>query len=173
MGVRVDTRGVRNTDYIAPWVAPTDMESRIQSAVRAVLFAREADLHPQMRDRIVAQVLWFATEVPTKYATRYRSHDAWKRQLASKRVNEWVGYVAHEHVWTRAASRDQLLAAPDAEALREVVSGLQGCVVTRAEHERLLPFDKSHVAGNVTSPPEYPLLTRPRTNWSTCGLSVP
>jgi hypothetical protein len=41
--------------------------------VRAALFAREPDIHPQLRDRVLKEVLWFATEVPRKYATRYRS----------------------------------------------------------------------------------------------------
>jgi len=33
------------------------------------------------------------------------------------------------------------LCAPDAEAIEAVINVLQGCVVTRAEHQRLKPFD--------------------------------
>jgi hypothetical protein len=54
------------------------------------------------------------------------------------------GLVAHEHVWTRASCRLRLLSAPDAKAIEEVLSALQGCVVTKAEHQRLKPFDPTH-----------------------------
>jgi hypothetical protein len=82
---------VASEDYVSFWTAPADMPSRTRSAVRAVLFAREPDLHPQMRDRVLREVLWFATEVPGKYTTRYRSIAAWELQRKSKRVlNGWV-----------------------------------------------------------------------------------
>jgi hypothetical protein len=89
-------------------------------------------------------VLWFATEVPRKYATRYRSVPAWDLQRKGKRVGDWVGLVAHKHVWTRASCRLRLLSAPDAKAIEEVLSALQRCVVTKAEHQRLKPFDATH-----------------------------
>jgi hypothetical protein len=56
-------------------------------------------------DRVLKEVLWFATEVPRKYATRYRSVAAWELQRKGMRVGEWAGLVAHEHVWTRATCR--------------------------------------------------------------------
>jgi hypothetical protein len=59
--------------------------------VRAVLFAREPDVHPQLRDRVLKEVLWFATEVPRKYATRYRSIAAWDLQCKGKRVGDLGG----------------------------------------------------------------------------------
>jgi hypothetical protein len=130
--------------YVSSWTAPADMPSRTRSAVRAVLFAREPYLHPQMRERVLREVLWFATEVSGKYTTRYRSVAAWELQRKSKRVAEWVGLVSHEHVWTRATCRMQLLSAQDAESIEAVINLLQGCVVTRAEHERLKPFDTTH-----------------------------
>jgi hypothetical protein len=89
-------------------------------------------------------VLWLATEVPRKYATRYRSVAAWELQRKGECVGEWVGLVAHEHVWTRATCRIRLLSAPDATAIEAIVSALQGCVVTKAEHQRLKPFDATH-----------------------------
>jgi hypothetical protein len=55
-----------------------------------------------------------------------------------------MGLVAHEHVWTRASCRLRLLSAPDAKAIEELLSALQGCVVTKAEHQRLKPFDATH-----------------------------
>ena len=131
-------------DYLSCWTPPSDLPSRIRSAVRAVLFAREPDIHPQLRDRVLKEVLWFATEVPRKYATRYRSVAAWELQRKGTRVGEWVGLVAHEHVWTRATCRIRLLSAPDATAIEAIVSALQGCVVTKAEHQRLKPFDATH-----------------------------
>jgi hypothetical protein len=79
-----------------------------------------------------------------QYATRYRSVAAWELQRKGKRVGEWVGLVAHEHVWTRATCRIRLLSAPDATAIEAIVSALQGCVVTKAEHQRLKPFDATH-----------------------------
>jgi hypothetical protein len=97
-----------------------------------------------MRDRVLKEVLWFATEVPGKYTTRYRSVAAWEPQRKSKRFDEWVGLVAHEHVWTRASCRMRLLSAPDAESIEAVINVLQGCVVTRAEHQRLKPIDATH-----------------------------
>jgi hypothetical protein len=54
---------------------------------------------------VLKEVLWFATEVPRKYATRYRSVAAWELQRKGMRVGEWAGLVAHEHVWTRATCR--------------------------------------------------------------------
>ena len=131
-------------DYLSFWTPPPDMPSRIRSAVRAVLFAREPDVHPQLRDRVLKEVLWFATEVPRKYATRYRSVAAWDLQRKGERVGDWMGLVAHEHVWTRASCRLRLLSAPDAKAIEELLSALQGCVVTKAEHQRLKPFDATH-----------------------------
>jgi len=127
--------------YVSFWMAPADMPSRTRSAVRAVLFTQDPDLHPQMRDRVLKEVLWFVTEVPGKYATRYRSVAAWELQRKSKRVADWVSLVAHEHVWTRATCHVRLLCAPDAEAIEAVINVLQGCVVTRSEHQRLKPFD--------------------------------
>ena len=62
---------------------------------------------------MLKEVLWFATEVPRKYATRYRSVAAWELQRKGECVGEWVGLVAHEHVWTRATCRIRLLSAPD------------------------------------------------------------
>ena len=44
--------------YVSFWMAPADMPSRTRSAVRAVLFAQDPDLHPQMRDRVLKEVLW-------------------------------------------------------------------------------------------------------------------
>jgi hypothetical protein len=41
-------------------------------------------------DRVLKEVLWFATEVPRKYATRYRSVAAWDLQRKGKRVGDWV-----------------------------------------------------------------------------------
>ena len=133
-----------SADYLSCWTPPPDLPSRIRSAVRAVLFAREPDVHPQLRDRVLKEVLWFATEVPRKYATRYRSVAAWELQRKGKRVGDWAGLVAHEHVWTRTTCRLRLLSAPDATAIEAIVSALQGCVVTKAEHQRLKPFDATH-----------------------------
>jgi hypothetical protein len=131
-------------DYLSFWTPPPDLPSRIRSAVRAVPFAREPDIHPQLRDRVLKEVLWSATKVPRKYATRYRSVAALELQRKGKRVGEWVGLVAHEHVWTRATCRIRLLSAPDATAIEAIISALQGCVVTKAEHQRLKPFDATH-----------------------------
>jgi hypothetical protein len=105
---------VSQKKHVDPWMPPSDLESRIESAVRALLFTRQPELHSQMRDRVLGQVLWFATEVPSKYATRYRSSEAYRLQQTG------------------------------AEAIRSVVLALQGCVVTRTEHKRLQPFDKTH-----------------------------
>jgi hypothetical protein len=76
-------------------------------------------------DRVLKEVLWFATEVPRKYATRYRSVAAWDLQRKGKRVGDWVSLVAHEHVWTCASCRLRLLSAPDAKAIEAVVSALR------------------------------------------------
>jgi hypothetical protein len=89
---------------------------------------------------VLKEVLGLATEVPRKYATRYRSVAAWDLQRKGKRGGDWVGLVAHEHVWIRASCRLRLLSAPDAKAIEEVLSALQGCVVTKAEHQRLKPL---------------------------------
>ena len=91
-------------DYLSFWTPPPDMPSRIRSAVRAVLFARERDVHPQLRDRVLKEVLWFATEVPRKYATRYRSVAAWDLQRKGERVGDWMGLVARACVDPRELS---------------------------------------------------------------------
>jgi hypothetical protein len=80
-----------SADSLSCWTPPPDLPSRIRSAVRAVLFAREPDIHPQLRDRVLKEVLWFATEVPRKYAKRYRSAAAWESQRKGKRVGELGG----------------------------------------------------------------------------------
>ena len=61
--------------------------------MRAVLLAREHNVHPQLQDRVLKEVLWFATEVPRKYATRYRSVAAWDLQRKGERVGDWMGLV--------------------------------------------------------------------------------
>lgn len=38
----------------------------------------------------------------------------------------------------------RLLSAPDAESIEAVINVLHGCLVTRAEHQRLKPFDATH-----------------------------
>jgi hypothetical protein len=129
--------------YVSFWAAPADMASR-PAAPSGPSSSPESPTCTRMRDRVLREVLWFATEVPGKYTKRYRSVAAWELQRKSKRVAEWVGLVSHEHVWTRATCRMQLLSAQDAESIEAVINLLQGCVVTRAEHERLKPFDTTH-----------------------------
>ena len=140
-------------DYLSFWTPPPGFAIENPERCQAVLFAREPDVHPQLRGRVLKEVLWFATEVPRKYSTRYRSVAAWELQRKGKRVGECGGLVAHEHAWTRATCRIRLLSAPDATAIEAIMSALQGCVVTKAEHQRPSRSTLPIRAGLDTFPP--------------------
>ena len=76
--------------------------------------------------------------------SRYRSIAYLELQRKGRARRRMDGLVAQEHVWTRATCRIRLLSAPDATAIEAIISALQGCVVTKAEHQRLKPFDATH-----------------------------
>jgi hypothetical protein len=90
------------------------------------------------------------TPVCAPLGGRVLSHDAiaalpaWSYSARGERVGEWMGLVTQEHVWTRATCRIRLLSAPDATAIEAIISALERCLVTKAEHQRLKPFDATH-----------------------------
>jgi hypothetical protein len=82
-------------------------------------------------------VLWLVTTgtAASKYATRFRSQAA----LATPDVRE----LRHEHVYTRRSLVAQMLADPD--SIEDVIRNKAvACTVTKAEHDLLTPFDRTH-----------------------------
>jgi hypothetical protein len=96
------------------------MPSRIRSAVRA------------------------ATEVPRKYATRYRSVAAWELQRKGKRVRMGGSCRPRACMDSRPPVAVDCSPRRMPRAMEAVFCAIQGCVVTKAEHQRLKPFDATH-----------------------------
>ncbi len=130
--------------HLKLWEQPDDYEQRIASATKAAAFALwTEELHPDMKRRVLKETLWFVSENPGKWTTRYRSAAAWHLQQ-SKPSKVWMRLVAHEHVWTRRSLAQRLEQCAHLEGLRAVLEVAQGCVVLRTEHSVLTPFDKDH-----------------------------
>ena len=125
------------------WTEPDRAVSVRQAAIAVARFAAtspELEVRPQVRRELLTKyVLWLVTTgtVAHKHDTRYRSTGA----VGVTDLAELV----HEHVHTRSKLADLILANPTDEVIEFVVNNLAfGCVVTRDEHARLSPFDKTH-----------------------------
>jgi hypothetical protein len=120
-----------------PYIPHPEREHQLASAVEiARLVLNTPDLYEPQRRKVLAEVLWFATQVDGKYTRRFRSNAA--RALAASERKQ----LRHDHVLTRKELIDALLREP--ERVDEIVRSALGCVVTKEEHDRLSALPGSH-----------------------------
>ncbi len=130
-----------------PWIATDKYDHVLAAATATAHFAiTSPDLAgvEKYRSELLDNVLWLMTVAPSgQYTTQYRSASA---------VAEARPTLRHEHVFTRKTIKADLLALrdqhPDELALRAAIGNLLreraiGCTVTKADHDRLTPFDKA------------------------------
>jgi hypothetical protein len=125
------------------WTEPDRAASVRQAAIAVAKFAAtspDLEVRPQVRRELLTKyVLWLVSTgtIAHKHDTRYRSAGA-------------VGVtdpaeLVHEHVHTRRQLADLILANPTDEVIEFIINhSAFGCVVTRDEHTRLSPFDRTH-----------------------------
>lgn len=125
------------------WTEPDRAAAVRQAAIAVAKFAAtspDLDVRPEVRRELLTKyVLWLATTgtIAHKHDTRYRS-------TAAVGVTDPAELI-HEHVYTRRHLADLILANPTDEVIEFIINhSAFGCVVTRAEHARLSPFDKTH-----------------------------
>jgi hypothetical protein len=132
--------GKRDPVFLRPYVPLAASEETIKGAVSLVAFASGSDdLTPRQRKGLVDLAVWWVTGASGKYATRYRSSGV----LALPHKGAWSELV-HEHVYTRLRLVTEMLAAP-ADQREAILRSAVACIVTKDEHRRLRPFDKTHI----------------------------
>jgi hypothetical protein len=118
------------------WGPAENEEEIFTAAIATARFAVSSpDLFDKYRSELLDNVLWLVTVAPSgKYGTRFRSRAA---------VEDPAAQLRHEHVYTRRTLIRQMMADPSCieQIIRERAIG---CVVTKDEHRRLTPFDRSH-----------------------------
>jgi hypothetical protein len=95
------------------------------------------ELHPEHRTRVAKQALWFATECDGKLTPRFRTRAA----MAYDGPRYW-SVLQHEHVVPLRVLVDRMVANPD--QVEEIVRQAPACLVTKEEHQRLTPLDRTH-----------------------------
>ena len=120
-------------DYLKPWVETTDIRSRLDSMATVIRLVLEEELHPNVARRLYREMTWEATELGSKYSTRYRSAKALALQQ-ERPVGKWIKEVAHEHVFPRRQLRERLSRCRSDEEIRRILQTAQGCVIRRDEH---------------------------------------
>ena len=129
----------RQPAYLRPFAESATAESIVTGAVSLAGFASEGEgLTPSQRKNLADLAVWWVTGAAGKYSTRYRSGGV----LALPDEGGWSQLV-HEHVFTRRTLVAELLTAP-IDQLESVLRSAVACVVTKQEHQRLTPFDKTH-----------------------------
>jgi hypothetical protein len=129
----------RDPVFHRPYVKSAASDAEVKGAVSLAAFANAGtDLNPSQQRRLADLAVWWFTGAPGKYALRYRSAGvlALPQEDAGREV-------VHEHVFTRRRLVTELLAAP-ADQLEAILRSAVVCVVTKNEHRRLSPFDKTH-----------------------------
>jgi len=96
----------------------------------------QPDPHPNLLRRVLLEVFWFVSESDGKYTTRYQSAGA--LALKAQDPTAWRAQRRHEHVFTRRSMTERLSAGEDPAS---VLADAHGCIVTKAEHDLLTPFD--------------------------------
>lgn len=124
--------------YQLPYVPGADREERLASAVALARWAVTTNgLHPQHRVRVAKQALWFATECDGKLTPRFRTREA----MTFEGSRYW-SVLQHEHVVPLRILVDRMFAAPD--DIEQIVREAAACLVTREEHQRLTPLDRTY-----------------------------
>jgi len=129
----MDDIATHASKLVRPYVRSPNAEAVIGSAKQlARLVLQDASLLPRHRNEVLSLVQWFVSEADGKYMTKYRSRRVVELAMHEPASREKIN---HEHVFTREAMIQRLLAKPDqsGELLDEVI----GCIVTKAEHDRM------------------------------------
>lgn len=127
--------------YLQPWVDSGNGQRRLVSAATVLRFAlNHPDVLPEQRNRLITESLWFVTETEGKYGARYKTRGVLDLEAEAPIAN-WQSRLRHEHVVTRKQLADRLRAGEDPE---RVVADAVACIVTKEEHDKLTPFDRTH-----------------------------
>ena len=104
-----------------------DRQAKLESAVRALtVIVNDNKITSDHKKWLVDKITWLITEVDGKFNVRYRTVGV---------SNGGNDQVQHEHVFTRKAIKEYLVAHP--QEVDETVKLVTGCLVTKSEHERL------------------------------------
>ena len=123
--------------YQLPYRPGADREERLASAVALATWAIRSDgLHPQHRVRIAKQAVWFATECDGKLTPRMRTRAA----MEYDGPNHYSA-LQHEHVTPLRVLVERMHASPG--DIEMIVREAPACLVTREEHQRLTPLDRT------------------------------
>lgn len=126
--------------YLRPWTCEGQREQRIAEGAELVRFTlARPDFSIELRRRVVTEVLWHVTEVPSKFEPRFRSDGVLHLEDEAP-LADWKRLVAHEHVVTRKSLAARLHAGEDPAV---VLADSAGCLVTRDEHARLTALGDS------------------------------
>lgn len=122
-------------------VSTSEGAADFRSAVALARFAlTSTELTDRHRRRLLHDAVWVVTEGAgrtRKYRPRYRSGGVLALDGLARR--DWLALVRHDHVVTIRSLVDELLRlGADPEA---VLAKAQGCLVTKAEHQRLTEQD--------------------------------
>jgi hypothetical protein len=124
--------------YQAPYAPSVDRELRLSSASGLAKWAiTTPDLHPQHRTLVAKQALWLATSCDGKLTPRFRTRAA----MTYDGPHYW-SVLQHEHVVPLRVLVDEMIERPD--EIDAIVRGAPACLVTREEHQRLTPLDRTH-----------------------------
>jgi hypothetical protein len=129
----MDDIATHTRKLVRPYVRSPKGEAVIASAKQlARLVLQDASLMPRHRNEVLSLVQWFVSEADGKHMTKYRSRRVVELAMHEPTSREKIN---HEHVFTREAMTQQLLAKPDqvGELLDEVI----GCIVTKTEHDSM------------------------------------
>lgn len=121
-----------------PYRPGEDREERLASAVALATWAITTDgLHPQHRVRIAKQAVWFATECDGKLTPRMRTRAAMEYDGPNHN-----SVLQHEHVIPMRVLVERMQASRG--DIEGIVREAPACLVTREEHQRLTPLDRTH-----------------------------
>jgi hypothetical protein len=121
-----------------PYRPGEDREERLASAVELATWAITGEgLHLQHRVRVAKQAVWFATECDGKLTPRMRTRAAMEYNGPNH-----TSALQHEHVIPLRVLVERMQACPgDVEV---IVREAPAYLVTREEHQRLTPLDRTH-----------------------------
>jgi hypothetical protein len=129
----------REPVYHRQFAESATADSIVTGAISLAAFASAGEgLTSTQRKNLADLAVWWVTGAAGKYSTRYRSSGV----LALPDEGVW-GQLVHEHVFTRRTLVTELLVAA-ADQLEAILRSAVACVVTKEEHRRLSPFDKTH-----------------------------
>jgi hypothetical protein len=109
-----------------------ETRASIQKLIIHILAARGKGVEDVHLRSALDTLLWKYTEADGKQNTRYCSAAS-----MGKPRNE----THHEHVYQKKKMIDLLMASSSEGDVRTILENACGCIVTRAEHELLKPYD--------------------------------